>query len=288
LGFPILAFFHLLTHALFKALLFICAGAIIHNMKNSQDIRLIGALVLFMPFTIVCLNVANLALCGIPFLAGFYSKDLILETVLVSNINIIIVVLFFIATGLTVCYSFRLVYYSLTGAFEESSLNCLNDERWGISLSMLILLGLVMIGGATLRWLLFSSSLVIVLPLYLKLLVLLTCIIGGLIGYALRNISIFRFNKSLRINFLSYFNGQIWFIPVISTTGINSFPLQLGYISLKGFDQGWSEFFGGQKIYTYIKIYATFNQRLHNNNLKIYLILFIFWFVVLVLLLINR
>jgi len=49
--------FHLLTHALFKALLFICAGAIIHNINNSQDIRLTSA----------CLNVSNLALCGIPF-----------------------------------------------------------------------------------------------------------------------------------------------------------------------------------------------------------------------------
>lgn len=128
IGFPKLAFFHLLTHALFKALLFICAGAVIHNIKNSQDIRSIGGFRLQIPITSACLNVANLALCGIPFLAGFYSKDLILEIVSLSYINGFRFFLYFFSTGLTVCYSLRLVYYSLTGNFNSSSLHPLNDE----------------------------------------------------------------------------------------------------------------------------------------------------------------
>jgi NADH-ubiquinone oxidoreductase chain 5 len=128
IGFPKLAFFHLLTHALFKALLFLCAGAIIHSIKNSQDIRDIGSLLNFMPFTRICLNIANLALCGLPFLAGFYSKDLILEVVLLSSVNIVAFFLYFFSTGLTVCYSFRLVYYTLSGSFNERRLNCLGDE----------------------------------------------------------------------------------------------------------------------------------------------------------------
>lgn len=87
IGFLKLAIFHLLTHALFKALLFICAGAIIHNINNSQDIRLIGGLRIHIPLTSACFNVSNLALCGIPFLAGFYSKDIILEIVRIRNVN---------------------------------------------------------------------------------------------------------------------------------------------------------------------------------------------------------
>ena len=128
IGFPKLAFFHLLTHALFKALLFMCAGAIIHNIKNSQDIRVMGCLTYQIPLTSSCLNVANLALCGMPFLAGFYSKDLILEIVSLSYINIFRFFLYFFSTGLTVCYSFRLVYYSLTGDFNRNALHPLNDE----------------------------------------------------------------------------------------------------------------------------------------------------------------
>jgi NADH-ubiquinone oxidoreductase chain 5 len=73
-----LALFHLLTPALFRALLFMCASVIIHTIKDSQDIRL-GNLSVQIPFTSVCLSVSSFALCGIPFLAGFYSKDLILR-----------------------------------------------------------------------------------------------------------------------------------------------------------------------------------------------------------------
>jgi NADH dehydrogenase subunit L (EC 1.6.5.3) len=81
MGYSNLAFFHLLTHALFKALLFMCAGSIIHNLKDCQDIRYMGSIINFMPLTSICFNVSSLSLCGIPFLAGFYSKDLILEVV---------------------------------------------------------------------------------------------------------------------------------------------------------------------------------------------------------------
>lgn len=79
LGYAELAFFHLLRHAIFKALLFICAGVVIHRAMDCQDIRSIGGLINFIPLTISFIRVANLALCGFPFLAGFYSKDIILE-----------------------------------------------------------------------------------------------------------------------------------------------------------------------------------------------------------------
>jgi len=129
IGYFKLAFFHLLTHAIFKALLFICAGAIIHNMSNSQDIRTIGGLCLRIPLTSSFFNIANLALCGAPFLAGYYSKDLILEASSFSYINYFIYFIFFFSTGLTVRYSFRLIYYSIVGDFNRSALHSINDER---------------------------------------------------------------------------------------------------------------------------------------------------------------
>jgi len=78
-GAVLFAFCHLLTHALFKALLFICAGKIIHTIGGYQDVRVIGGLAGLLPISSICFNIANLALCGVPFLAGFYTKDLILE-----------------------------------------------------------------------------------------------------------------------------------------------------------------------------------------------------------------
>lgn len=78
-GLPYVAFFHLVTHALFKAILFLCAGTLIHGIQGSQDIRDLGGLISTFPLVGVCMNLANLSLCGVPFIAGFYSKDLLVE-----------------------------------------------------------------------------------------------------------------------------------------------------------------------------------------------------------------
>nr|YP_009772334.1 NADH dehydrogenase subunit 5 [Sarcophaga brevicornis]QIT03215.1 NADH dehydrogenase subunit 5 [Sarcophaga brevicornis] len=280
MGYYKLAFFHLLTHALFKALLFMCAGAIIHNMNNCQDIRLMGSLSLMMPLTSSCFNVANLALCGMPFLAGFYSKDLILEMVSLSYINIFSFFLYFFSTGLTVCYSFRLVYYTMTGDSNFSSLNMLNDEGWVMLKSMMGLLILSIFGGSMLSWLIFPSPLVIVLPSYLKLLTLFVCIVGGLMGYLISNVSLFFFNKALNNYNFSYFLGSMWFMPYISTYGIMNYPLIIGKLVVKSFDQGWSEYFGGQQLYYNLVKNSQLNQVLQNNNLKVYLLTFVLWIVI--------
>lgn len=282
MGFPKLAFFHLLTHALFKALLFICAGAIIHNIKNSQDIRVMGCLTYQIPLTSSCLNVANLALCGIPFLAGFYSKDLILEIVSLSYINLFRFFLFFFSTGLTVCYSFRLVYYSLTGDFNRNALHPLNDEGWVILKSMLGLLLMAVIGGSILRWLIFPTPDIICLPYYLKFLTLFVCITGGIVGYLISNVALYFSNKSLHIYRVVFFSGSMWFIPSLSTVGAIYYPLYTGMVVLKSFDQGWREYFGGQHLYKTLAVLSKFNQVLQNNNLKIYLLSFILWVIILV------
>nr|YP_010046615.1 NADH dehydrogenase subunit 5 [Culex orbostiensis]QPJ78520.1 NADH dehydrogenase subunit 5 [Culex orbostiensis] len=283
IGFYKLAFFHLLTHALFKALLFMCAGVIIHNTKNAQDIRFMGGLSMSMPLTCSCFNIANLALCGMPFLAGFYSKDLILEVVMLSYINFFSFFLFFFSTGLTVCYSFRLVYYSMTGDFNMTSLNMLNDKGWTMSFSIFFLMVMAIIGGSLLNWLMFFNPDMICLPFDMKMLTLVVCILGGISGYLMSNISLFFYNKSLMNYNLSYFAGSMWFMPTISTLGVIKLPMNLGLYSYKSFDQGWSEFFGGQMLYNQMKIYSLYTQEFQNNNLKIYLLSYLLWVIVLVL-----
>jgi len=74
------AFFHLFNHAFFKALLFLSAGSVIHSMSNEQDMRRMGGLVNLLPFTYSMFLIGSLSLVGFPFLSGYYSKDLILET----------------------------------------------------------------------------------------------------------------------------------------------------------------------------------------------------------------
>nr|WNG77935.1 NADH dehydrogenase subunit 5 [Elephantomyia inulta] len=279
MGFYKLALFHLLTHALFKALLFMCAGAIIHNMKNFQDIRVMGGLVYHMPLTTAIFNLANLALCGMPFLAGFYSKDLILELVMISNINMFSFFLYFFSTGLTVHYSLRLAYYSMTGEMLSSALHPLNDEGWVMLRGMSGLLFMSIIGGSMLSWLIFPLPEMICLPLYLKNLTLFVCIMGGLIGYLLSHVSLMFLNKSLEFYLMSYFLGSMWYMPMISTVGVIYLPLKMGNLMIKNFDQGWSEYFGGQRLYSSLVINSQFMQIFQNNNLKIYLLSFIIWFI---------
>lgn len=81
-GVPLLAYFHILTHALFKALLFMCRGRVIHLCEDKQDLRSIGGLIYALPVTSTIINLSNYALWGFPFLAGFYSKDLFIEITL--------------------------------------------------------------------------------------------------------------------------------------------------------------------------------------------------------------
>nr|AMW67963.1 NADH dehydrogenase subunit 5 [Psychopsis coelivaga] len=277
MGYSKLAFFHLLTHALFKALLFMCAGSVIHNIKNNQDIRLMGSLMISLPLTTSCLNVANLALCGMPFLAGFYSKDLILELVSMSSVNMLIYVLYFLSTGLTVCYSLRLTYYSLTGYFNFMSLNSVSDEYWVMLKGMLGLLFLAVMGGSMLMWLIIPAPMMISLPLDMKLMALLVSLIGGYLGY-----EIYQFKMGWNLFMLKYYNmtmyfGNMWFMPMLSTVGVNFWSLKMGYKIMKTFDQGWNEFIGGQSIYMFIKKKSIDNQFIQNNDLSIYFLLFVFW-----------
>nr|ALO76356.1 NADH deshydrogenase subunit 5 [Limnius perrisi] len=284
LGEYTLAFFHLLTHALFKALLFMCAGCLIHNLNNCQDIRFMGGLSVQMPATICFFTISNLSLCGLPFLSGFYSKDLILEVLSMNYLNLYIYLIFFISVGLTVCYTFRLIYYTLTGDFNFSSLHGLNDKGFIMMKGMFGLIFLVVFGGSVLMWLMFPTPYFICLPVLMKFMTLLVCFLGVWIGY---QFSKFSLNYSLKsMNYLksSLFFSSMWNLPFISTFGINYYPVYLGNLIFKGFDHGWSEYMGSQNIYLNIKNSSTFSQILFNNNLKIFLVLLVIWIMVLMIL----
>nr|YP_010024768.1 NADH dehydrogenase subunit 5 [Neurothemis fulvia]QOQ35060.1 NADH dehydrogenase subunit 5 [Neurothemis fulvia] len=281
MGYAQLAFFHLLTHALFKALLFMCAGVIIHNLGDCQDIRYMGSLVMFFPLTSSCFMVSNLALCGFPFLAGFYSKDLILEMCMLSNLNIISFIFYFFSTGLTACYTFRLIYYVMSGSFNYQGCNGISDDGWFMLKGMLFMVMMAVVGGSLLSWVLFSVPDMVCLPLFYKLLALIVSFLGSFFGY---QVSMSHYTSSLislSMIFTSFFLGSMWFMPYISTRGVYIYPIYSGKSYLKSFDQGWCEYFGSQGLFYMFKGMTIFTQSYQNNYFKSYMFMFFVWLVIL-------
>jgi len=277
LGRKDLAFFHLLVHAFFKALLFICAGAIIHNLHNRQDIRDIGGLIYFMPVTCICLNVRSFALCGLPFLSGFYSKDLIAEALRIRIFNLFIYFLFFISVGLTVSYSFRLFYYLFMTNCKILNLHYLRESNNKIILDGILgLVRLVVVSGRLLMWVLFPVPYFIILPILLKLLTLTIVLMGIILGYEISQVKFYYKIKVIDLKY-SLFFFNIWNLLVLSVRRLTNILLKLGNFYYKRGDQGWLEYYGRKGLFTVFLKRSQFLQlwsKFHNK--KFLFIIFIF------------
>nr|APX40077.1 NADH dehydrogenase subunit 5 [Orestia punctipennis] len=276
-----LAFFHLLIHALFKALLFMCAGNIIHSVSNCQDIRYMGGLINHLPLTCSYLNICNWSLCGLPFMSGFYSKDLIVEFMSMSTLNMYIYMIFYISIGLTASYSFRLTYYLMSSNFNFISLSLIKEDSFIMLKGMSGLILFVVISGSMLSWLMISTPYFICLSFFMKMITLLMVISGSWVGYKLAQFKISYNYMKMNLS-LIYFYSLMWNMPIISTLGINYFPLHIGNFYVKIFDQGWLEYYGGQNIaHSFKKI--NYLQLMSINHLKIYLLLMVIWVIFLLM-----
>lgn len=123
-----IALFHLFNHAFFKALLFLGAGSVIHSLTDEQDMRKMGSLHSFLPFTYISLFVASLSLAGVPFLSGFFSKDIILEFLYadMSFTGLFVFFLTILAACCTAFYSMRLLYLVFIRRFGGYSISLVN------------------------------------------------------------------------------------------------------------------------------------------------------------------
>nr|WRO44904.1 NADH dehydrogenase subunit 5 [Themus sp. 'cayipennis'] len=276
LGDYILSYYHLLMHALFKALLFMCMGMIIHNLGGCQDIRFMGGLSTQMPLTCLFLNISNLSLCGLPFLTGFYSKDLILEFMSMTYLNMFVYFIFYFSIGLTVSYSYRLTKFVLMS--KNNLMVYMNIMEGKIMLKgMSGLIMFVVFGGSMMNWMIFDSMYFICIPFLMKFMVLMVVFMGVVMG---NFISVFfnylwiLMNKNL---YFYMFVSSMWNLPVISTLGLNFYFLNLGIKYKKLIDQGWFEFTGSQNIYKNFKYLSLNFQSFLISNIKIYMFIFLGW-----------
>jgi len=147
-----LGFYHLVNHGFFKALLFLSAGSIIHALNGEQDIRKMGGLFNYVPYTMICMLLGSFALVGFPFLSGFYSKEFILFTFysLGDFFSLIIFFLLFFASIFTVLYSIKIlknVFFSIEFNSFFIILKNIHEPHFSMFIPMFILTVLAIFFG---------------------------------------------------------------------------------------------------------------------------------------------
>nr|WRY71232.1 NADH dehydrogenase subunit 5 [Dermacentor reticulatus]WRY71258.1 NADH dehydrogenase subunit 5 [Dermacentor reticulatus] len=151
LGITNLAFFHLIMHAIFKSMLFLGAGFVIHNLLGKQDIRMLPDFFCYSPMIMSCMMISSFSLMGVPFIGGFYSKDLILEYFLMKNYNVINLLAFLIGVIFTFLYNMRLIYFLFLKGILSSHLIKLNFDFF-MKFPIFFLTFLLILVGNLLFW----------------------------------------------------------------------------------------------------------------------------------------
>nr|AIZ58618.1 NADH dehydrogenase subunit 5 [Ornithodoros moubata] len=272
LGQEDLAFFHLLTHAVFKAMLFLCAGFMIHSSLGIQDVRFFGGFSNVSPMVSVSFSIANMSLFGVPFLSGFYSKDFILEKIYEKNCNFFVILVMIVATICTCVYSLRVMYYIMWSESGKLVDFYISWSNW--MEAPIFFMGLmVLVFGSMFSWVLFPNYEVGLVFMNLSLINIAILLIGIWIFFVMYFGSVGKL--SIKVN---NFFSSMWFLSTFS----GSLFLDMMFISghLSKVDSSWVEEVGPQGIFSVKLLFVLVFQWIQASSFKS---LFMFFIVLLLL-----
>nr|USF12421.1 NADH dehydrogenase subunit 5 [Hirundo rustica rustica]USF13487.1 NADH dehydrogenase subunit 5 [Hirundo rustica rustica] len=271
LNLPQLAFLHISTHAFFKAMLFLCSGSIIHSLNGEQDIRKMGGLQKMLPTTTSCLTIGNLALMGTPFLAGFYSKDQIIESLNTSYLNAWALLLTLLATTFTAAYTIRMTVLVQTGFTRIPPLTPMNENNPAVTSPLTRLaLGSITAGFVITSYIPPAKTPPMTMPLSIKITALVVTALGIAIALEISKMSqtLILTKQSRTYNFsisLGYFN------PLTHRSSMKTLLTGGQNIASHLIDLSWYKLLGPEGLANLQATTAKTMTTLHSGLIKSYL-----------------
>nr|YP_009690116.1 NADH dehydrogenase subunit 5 [Caracara plancus]QEG56886.1 NADH dehydrogenase subunit 5 [Caracara plancus] len=271
LNLPQLAFLHISMHAFFKAMLFLCSGSIIHNLNGEQDIRKMGGLQNMLPITSSCLTIGNLALMGTPFLAGFYSKDPIIENLNTSYLNTWALTLTLLATTFTATYSLRMTTLVQAGPTRIPTTTPINENNpTAINPILRLALGTIVAGLLITSYITPTKTLPMTMPILTKTAAILVTTLGIILALELSSMThaLTYPKQNTYLNFslnLGYFN---LLTHRLSSTGLLNTGQKL---ALHLTDLYWYKKMGPEGLADLQRMATKTSTTLHTGLIKAYL-----------------
>lgn len=269
----LMSYFHLLTHAFFKALLFLCTGAIIHRRKDYQDLRLTGGRAISLPTVNRFILISSFSLIGLPFISAFFSKEIILEIIILKNFNFMIYVIIILGVILTAMYRSRFIFLVFSNWNFNDLLTLKLEEDFFILKSICILLIPASLGGAWIYLFLLNSLKLSTSSSLLKSSILIIIFLGMIL---IVNFSL----KFQKWNVAFWRLRRMWLLPFISSQILNYISFSQGKKIYQFLDRGSLRF-----KFDYVYLFAqttisTFTIKLINKILFFLIIWLIILFII--------
>nr|YP_010534059.1 NADH dehydrogenase subunit 5 [Amblyomma gervaisi]UXX50154.1 NADH dehydrogenase subunit 5 [Amblyomma gervaisi] len=258
-----LAFFHLIMHAIFKSMLFLCAGLIIHSFQGIQDIRMLSNFFNVSPMISNCMTISILSLMGFPFIGGFYSKDMIMEFFFLNINNLILMVMFYMGVMFTFLYCMRLIYIILLKGTMNSFLTNFTFDLF-MKIPIFSLCFTMIVLGSMMNWMMVLNYSLIFITDFCKFFTVFYLFIVSVCYFFIK--------KYYFMTKIMDFFMKIWYLNFISSYIMLYYSKKMMKISMS--DWTWMELIGPSMINNNFSKFYQFNSWIELLGLMKFLLIF--------------